>query len=117
MAAIHQGCSHADGKCVDIIDYVGQGGGTVTNASTVSNVTRTLTFSYSGYTSGDGFSFVESGYLCNVDRVSTDKRVECTLKSEYINQGALGQVAGVYMEITFDGQVIGRSQAIAAKMP
>ena len=114
---VHQGCAHSDNKCVDIEDYVGQGGGTVANANTVSNATRTLTFSYSGYSSGDGFSFVESGYLCNFDRVSTDKRVECILKSENTNVGLAGQTAGVYMEVTFDGKVIGRSATIPAVRP
>ena len=55
--------------------------------------------------------------LCNFDRVSTDKRVECILKSENTNNGVLGSVAGVYMEVIFDGKVIGRSATIPAVRP
>lgn len=113
---VHQSCGDAGvgTTCVDIIKYVGKGGGSVTNGDTVDTVTRTLTFGYSGYTSGDGFSFVNSGFLCNYDRAPQEKQIECTIKSEYIELGNLGKVAGVYVEVTFGGQVIGRSQTIAA---
>ena len=108
---VWQGAS-TSGKSVDILDYVGRTC-TVENASTIKHVTDTLNFRYSGMAIGESISIVNYGLLSNASRVPTSTDVICTLKEGSTTNPTTGlRVTGVYMEITWDGQVIGTSQTI-----
>ena len=108
---VWQGAS-TPGKSVDILDYVGRTC-TVENASTIKHVTDTLNFRYSGMAIGESISIVNYGLLSNASRVPTSTDVICTLKEGSTTNPTTGlRVTGVYMEITWDGQVIGTSQTI-----